>query len=263
MICLLPTRILTGIQDRRRARTSRARPALQELDPNALSAPQRRRASTDVPTDAPAPQRRRRARQPSAAPLIEDPPDPPPVVRPFGFLSRLQPGPQHSLGLLTGRCTACNALHFSSTDGLFEPCYKKGDAELPPIREPPSYLRALFTDDDPPSRSFRTNIRTYNYSFVFMSVSYKKDTRVNERAGIQCFQIHGQLFYYQGPLRPALNKVSLFVQLFFYDPTYVVNVRANNFPSLDRIVLLRLTDILTDYNPFITVYKTARERLAT
>ena len=51
----------------------------------------------------------------------------------------------------------------------------KGDAELPPIRELPSYLQALFTNDDSPSRSFRTNIRIYNYSFVFKSISHKKD----------------------------------------------------------------------------------------
>jgi hypothetical protein len=52
-----------------------------------------------------------------------------------------------------------------------------------------------------------------------------------------------------------------FAQLFFYDPLFATNVRATNFPHLDRTVLLRLTEMLTDCNPFITVYKTARERL--
>jgi hypothetical protein len=94
-------------------------------------------------------------------------------------------------------------------------------------------------------------------------VSYKKDERINFTGGVQCFQIHGQLFHYQGPLRPAEHEVPSFAQLFFYDPAYATDIRASNYPRLDRTVLLQLTDILADCNPFITVYKTARERLAT
>jgi hypothetical protein len=158
-----------------------------------------------VSTDEPASRRRRLDRDPPVIPafdIFEDPPaDPadPPIVRPFGFLSRLRPAPPHSLGLLTGRCTACNALHFAFTDGLFEPCCKKGDVVLPLIREPPRELYTLLTGDDPRCRSFRANIRAYNSAFAFTSVSYKKDGRINFTGGIQCFQIHGQLFHFQGP----------------------------------------------------------------
>ena len=161
--------------------------------------------------DKPAPRRQRRARQPSvAAPIVifEDPPanppidppanppvdppanppvDPPadpPVIRPPGFLSRFRPAPPHTIGLLTGRCTACGALYFSSTDGLFEPCYKKGDVTLPRIREPPPYLSYLFMGDDPLCRGFQTNIRAYNCAFAFTSISYKKDTRIDFSCGI-------------------------------------------------------------------------------
>ncbi|OCK94139.1 uncharacterized protein K441DRAFT_562500, partial [Cenococcum geophilum 1.58] len=75
--------------------------------------------------------------------------------------------------------------------------------------------------------------------------------------------IHGQLFYYHGPLQPALNKVPSFAQLFFYDPAYATNIRANQGPQLDRTILLQLTEMLADCNPFISIYKTARKRLAT
>ena len=134
---------------------------------------------------------------------------------------------------------------------------------LPLIREPPRELYTLLTGDDPRCRSFRANIRAYNSAFAFTSVSYKKDGRINFTGGIQCFQIHGQLFHFQGPLRPAEHEVPSFAQLFFYDPAYATDIRANNYPHLDRTVLLQLIDMLTDCNPFITVYKTARERLAT
>jgi hypothetical protein len=130
------------------------------------------------------------------------------------------------------------------------------------IRDPPPYLHYLFTGDNPLCRSFRANIRAYNSAFAFTSLGYKKDARIDFSTGIQCFQIHGQLFHYQSPLQPIAGEVPSFAQLFFYDPAYATDVRSNYHPSLDRSILLRLTEVLMDYNPFITVYQTARERLA-
>ena len=37
--------------------------------------------------------------------------------------------------------------------------------------------------------------------------------------------------------------------------------RANNFPHIDRTTFLQRTEMLADCNPFMTIYKTARERL--
>ena len=108
-------------------------------------------------TDEPAPQRQQRARQPSvAAPvnIFEDPPVDLPIIRPPGFLSRFRLAPSHTLGPLTGRCTACGALYFYPTDDVFEACYKKSDIVLPQIREPPPYLSYLLTGDDPLCRAF-------------------------------------------------------------------------------------------------------------
>ena len=196
--------------------------------------------------------------------MFTDPPVNPPIVRPVGFLSRLRPAPQYTLGPLTARCTACNALHFQFTGGFSEPCCKKGDVVLPPIRKPPAYLYALLTGDDPRCHAFRTHFRAYNCAFAFTSVSYKKDTRIDPAmGGIQCFQICGQLFHFHGPLRPPSHETPSFAQLFFYDPAYATDIRANQYSQLDRTILLRLTEMLTDCNPFIRIYKTARERLAT
>jgi hypothetical protein len=193
---------------------------------------------------------------------LEDPPADPPPIRPPAFLSRFRPAPVYTTGPLTGYCTACGALHFGHTDGRFEACCKKGNVVLPLIRKPPLYLSYLFTGDDPLCRAFRTNIRAYNCAFAFTSVKYKKDIRIDFSRGIQCFQIHSELFHFQGPLQPAPHTKPSFIQLFFYDPLFATNIRATNFPYLDRTVLLQLTDILTDCNPFITVYKTARKYLA-
>jgi hypothetical protein len=107
--------------------------------------------------DEPAPRRQRQAYQPFvAAPVgvFKDPPIDPPLIRPPGFLSRFRPAPPHTLGRLTGRYTACGALHFYPIDNVFKACYKKGDILLLQIYRPPPYLYYLFIGDDPLYRSF-------------------------------------------------------------------------------------------------------------
>jgi hypothetical protein len=165
-------------------------------------------------------------------------------------------------------CEFCEAMHWASeaisgANQQFELCCKRGDAMLEYLRPPPAFLRALLKEDDPRARSFRQNIRAYNSALAFTSVSYTKDTRTNLSRGVHCFQIHGELFHYQGPLELGSQQVPAFAQLFFYDPEYATDLRLQYRPSLDREILYGLHEMLTEHNPFIRIYKTARERLAT
>ncbi|PMD28680.1 hypothetical protein NA56DRAFT_559599, partial [Hyaloscypha hepaticicola] len=144
----------------------------------------------------------------------------------------------------------------------FELYYKRGDAMLELLRPPPDILRALLVDQDPRAYSFRQNIRAYNSVLAFTSVSYIKDTRIDLSRGLYYFQIHGELFHYQGPLIPGSQDIPAFAQLFFYDPDYITDIRYQRYSGLDRSILRNLYNILTDYNPFIQVYKTARKQLA-
>ncbi len=175
--------------------------------------------------------------------------------------------PAHDLGPLTIECEFCEARHWISemaigTNQQFELCCKKGDVALDKLRVPPPFLRALLEGDDPRARSFRRNIRAYNSALAFTSVSYTKDARTDLSRGLHCFQIHGELFHYQGPLEPGPQQAPAFAQLFFYDPDYATDVRLQHRPSLDRTILRGLHGMLADYNPLIRIYKTARERLA-
>jgi hypothetical protein len=79
---------------------------------------------------------------------------------------------------------------------------------------------------------------------------------------LHCFQIHGELYHYQGPLIPGSQDTPAFAQLFFYDPDYAADLRVQQYPRLDRTIFRDLHLMLTEHNPFITVYQTARERLA-
>jgi hypothetical protein len=82
-------------------------------------------------------------------------------------------------GLLTSYYIAYRALYFGYTDNYFKAYYKKGNIILPLIYKPPLYLSYLFIGNNPLYRAFRINIRVYNYTFAFILISYKKNTRIN------------------------------------------------------------------------------------
>lgn len=184
-----------------------------------------------------------------------------------GYLSQLPLGaPGHDLGLLDSphnQCQYCLAYHWADELGPgneSSSCCKRGDVELLPLQEPPEPLRMLLTSQGAQARLFRKNIRSYNSALSFTSVSYQKDNRLQGAGGITCFQIHGELFHYQGSLE-ASSEPPCFAQLFFYDPAYAAGIRTARYPQLDKPLLIELTGMLTAYNPFIPIYQTARERL--
>ena len=117
-------------------------------------------------------------------------------------------------------------------------------------------------NQDSTSRMFRSKIREYNSALSFTSIKYQADMRTaNWGPGVQCFQIHGELYHLQGPLQPALHDVPQFAQLFLYDPQYAANVRFASHPDLDINILEQLTLMLHECNPFIPIYQTAKKRL--
>ncbi|PMD53496.1 uncharacterized protein K444DRAFT_541311, partial [Hyaloscypha bicolor E] len=61
----------------------------------------------------------------------------------------------------------------------FEAYYKKSNIILPLIRKFSLYLSYFFISNNLLYRAFRINIRVYNYTFAFILISYKKDTRIN------------------------------------------------------------------------------------
>ena len=79
--------------------------------------------------------------------------------------------------------------------------------------------------------------------------------------GIRCFQIHGEVYHLQGSLRPLANTAPAFALLYLYDPTYATQERHSAHPSLDSNILLQLTNVFHKVNPYMQIYKIARERL--
>jgi hypothetical protein len=60
---------------------------------------------------------------------------------------------------------------------------------------------------------------------------------------------------------PAVAPV--FAQVWFHDPEFGNNLRCERDPAIDRTTLGELTEVLQLVNPYIDLYKTAREQLVT
>ena len=124
-------------------------------------------------------------------------------------------------------------------------------------------IRSLLSLQEPRGRHFREKIRWYNNAFAFTSVNCTESDRgVQAGAGPQPFQIHGALYHFTGNLEPAENAQPRFAQLYFYDPQMATEFRQTLTESLDRTILSEVTAVMHELpNPYISIYRTARERL--
>ena len=150
------------------------------------------------------------------------------------------------LGTMNVLCPSCEAKHWinersppsSKTAPRFESCCKKGDVALSKLSTPPDVLRALVSEDTVEGKHFRKNIRKFNSALSFTSLKYTPDTRTALLGpGIQCFQIHGELYHIQGPIEPRDGSQPQFAQLFLYDPQYAAGIRHQERPELMENIL--------------------------
>ena len=172
----------------------------------------------------------------------------------------------HTLGSMTEQCSIYSALHWKAEAKqgpiLYTTCCSKGDGLLPPPPEPPQLLRELLQGDTQRSRHFLRYIRGYNNALTFTSYKYQQDTRLQGRAGIQSFTIHGELYHLQGPLHTGAQAIPSFAQLYFYDPAAAATSRLCHHPDLWQPLLQDLDDMVRSCgNPFINMYATAREQI--
>ena len=178
----------------------------------------------------------------------------------------------HDLGRMTFACSLCKALHWadermnpnsrSSAIYTFHKCCTKGDGILQNLPILPASLQTLFTSDTDDARHFRRHIIDYNNALTFTSCRYQPDKRLYGTVGIQPFQIRGELYHLQGPLREVSGQLPCFAQIYFYDPLHATSIRTAQNEQLRPSLLQQLDQIVRDCNnPFIQFYKTAREVL--
>jgi len=167
-------------------------------------------------------------------------------------------------------CSSCHANHWISEriiqygkqNPKFELCCKHGDVVIPKLQPWPNTMQTLMSGESARSRQFRKDIRLSNSAFAFTSVRYNMDNREYTRGGgVINFQICGELYHLQGPLIAPGSIDARYSQTYLYDPGFGANLRADRFPTLDREYIEILTETLYRCSPWITIYKTAAERL--
>jgi hypothetical protein len=143
-----------------------------------------------------------------------------------------------------------------------------GAFTLPAIKEPPPYLKDLFTGSTVEAWQFQKNMRSFNWAFALTSIGCNIDWRLEDQGGIRPYAIHRQLSHHTGPLEIANRAHSCYAQIYIIDTERAINehMRYNQLfylePQVNQQIVERLTHKLHEcQNLFIEGLKTANERL--
>lgn len=188
---------------------------------------------------------------------------------PAAFISAFDENePAHNLGPQDVVCPDCGALHFEAEKPAkgelkFEKCCKKGWVHSDTPRPLPPLLLSLLTGNHVDSEHFLNNIRKYNAALSLTSCSVGGETEVDLNDGINVVRLHGELYHWHGPLIPLDGKIPAFAQLLFYstEEATVHRLAQECHEGLKPELLEALHDELLQYNPYVPLYKTAKERL--
>ena len=143
-------------------------------------------------------------------------------------------------------------------------CCLNGKVQLPPLREPPTFLKNLLDPNgDPRGSQFKQNIRYYNCSLAFTSCGGKIDRTVNNGRGPPVFKINGINHHLIGSLLPDQGQPPEFSQMYIFDTQNEVKNRIKAVKARDCIdpdILRGLIGMLDEYNPFCKMFRMARDR---
>jgi len=134
---------------------------------------------------------------------------------------------------------------------------------LPSLPATPQELEVLLTNKDANAVKFRDQIRMYNSVLAFTSLSAKVDESVTRSLGPYSFRIQGELYHKIGSLCPAEGQRPQFAQLYIHDTKCEHQNRHAVMPSLDPTTLDRLLTMMYNVNPYVKVFKMARDMIAT
>ena len=152
------------------------------------------------------------------------------------------------VGALSHTCLHCRASRFPG-----EPlnCCHNGKVELPPLSPYPEEMEQLITSRE----NFRVNIRQYNSTFAFASMS--ANVYQFRTSGPYSFRIHGQVYHRTGTLHPADGELHRYGQIYILEGSQALDSRLqdpNNANCLVDIMGL-VGDTLNRINPYAAAYR--------
>ncbi len=145
----------------------------------------------------------------------------------------------------------------------FSLCCKNGKVLLPNLLATPQELKVLLTNKESNAVKFRDQIRMYNLVLAFTSLGAKVDELVIGGLGSYSFRIQGELHHKIGSLCPTEGQRPQFAQLYIHDMKHEHQNRHAVMPSLDPTTLDQLLTMMYNINPYVEVFKMARDMMAT
>ncbi len=139
-------------------------------------------------------------------------------------------------------------------------CYENGKVLLSNLPATPQELEVLLTSKESSAVKFRDQICMYNSVLAFTSLGAKVDESVTGGPGPYSFRIQGELYHKIESLCPTEGQRP---QLYIHDTEREHQNRHVVMPSLDPTTLDRLLTMMYNINPYVEVFKMARDMMAT
>jgi hypothetical protein len=151
----------------------------------------------------------------------------------------------------------------SNKNPQFSLCCENGKVLLPSLPATSQELEVLLTSKESNAVKFRNQIRMYNSVLAFTSLNAKVDESVTRGVGPYSFHIQGELYHKIGSLCPAEGQRPQFAQLYIHDTKHEHQNRHAIMPLLDPTTLDQLLTMMYNINPYVKVFKMARDMMVT
>ncbi len=102
----------------------------------------------------------------------------------------------------------------------------------------------------------------YNSVLAFTSLGAKVDESVTKSLGLYSFCIQGEFYHKIGSLCLAEGQQPQFAQLYIHDTKCEHQNRHAIMPSLDPTTLDQLLTMMYNINPYVEMFKMARDMMA-
>jgi hypothetical protein len=141
-------------------------------------------------------------------------------------------------------------------------CCENGEVLLPSLPATSQQLEVLLTGKDSNVVKFQDQICMYNSVLAFISLGAKVDELITRGIKPYSFRIQGEFYHKIGSLCPAEEQRPQFAQLYIHDTKCEHQNRHAVMPSLDPRMLDRLLTMMYNINPYVEVFKMARDMMA-
>jgi hypothetical protein len=148
----------------------------------------------------------------------------------------------------------------SNSNPHFSLCCENGKVLLPSLPATPQELKVLLTSKERSVVKFRNQIHMYNLMLAFTSLGAKVDELVTRSTGPYSFRIQCELYHKIRSLCPT--EGTQFAQLYIHD-TESERQHRHAVMLLNPMTLDRLLTMMYNINPYVEVFKMARDMMAT